>query len=125
MIRAFRFVGVAACALLAACAAQGPQEHVALPSAPPPGEPGNIAGLSTAQIRVAFGEPAFLRKDGKIEIWRYDGAACKGFFFFYPSDAGGLAVRHVETTPRGREMAADTDCLNTLLIRKSVPSPTS
>jgi hypothetical protein len=119
MIRSAALVG--SCLLLAACAAQAPL-HVALPSAPPPGEPGNIAGLSAAQIRVAFGEPAFARKDGRIEIWRYDGAACKGFFFFYPSDAGSLAVRHVETIPRGREMAADTDCLNTLMVRKTVPT---
>lgn len=115
---------IAVSALLAACAAQGPVQRVSLPAAPPPGEPGNIAGLSPSQIRVAFGEPAFTRKDGKIEIWRYDGASCKGFFFFYPESAG-LAVRHVETTPRGREMAADSDCLNTLMIRKSVPAPTS
>ena len=114
---------VAASALLAACAAQAP-EHVSLPAAPPPGEPGNIAGLSPSQIRVAFGEPAFTRKDGRIEIWRYDGASCKGFFFFYPN-GGALSVRHVETTPRGREMAADSDCLNALMIRKTVPAPSS
>jgi hypothetical protein len=112
---------IAACALLGACAVQAPQ-HVSLPAAPPPGEPGNIAGLSAMQIRAAFGEPAFIRRDGKIEIWRYDSAACKGFFFLYPGDAGGLAVRHVETIPRGQEMAADTGCLNTLMIRKTVPT---
>ncbi|MGH6869989.1 MAG: hypothetical protein ACREHE_00655 [Rhizomicrobium sp.] len=108
-----------ACILLAACAAPG--QRVALPSAPPPGEPGNVAGLSPAQIRVAFGEPAFVRKDGKTEIWRYDGAVCKGFFFFSPSDAG-LSVRHVETVPRGHAIAADSGCLNSLLIRKTVPT---
>ena len=108
--------------LLAGCAAQAPQ--VALPAAPHPGEPGNIAGLGEGQIRGAFGEPAFVRKDGKVEVWRYDGAACKGFFFFYPTDAG-MSVRHVETIPRGQEMAADTGCLNSLLVRKPPPAPVS
>ncbi|HEX3673462.1 MAG TPA: hypothetical protein VHU87_04250 [Rhizomicrobium sp.] len=107
------------CALLSACAAETGQ-HVSLPAAPPPGEPGNIAGLNAAQIRASFGAPAFVRADGKVEIWRYDGAACKGFFFFYP-DTAGMTVHHVETIPRGREIAADSDCLNALLIRKGVP----
>src|SRR5262249_28623769 len=118
MIR--KLLAVSACALLAACAAQ-PVEHVSLPSAPPPGEPGNVAGLNASQIRIAFGEPAFVRKDGTAEMWRYDGASCKAFFFLYP-DAGGMSVRHVETIPRGREMAADSVCLDALLIRKSVPT---
>jgi hypothetical protein len=108
------------CALLAGCAAQ-PQQRVALPAAPPPGEPGNVAGLHADQLRVAFGEPAFARKDNDSEIWRYDGAACKAFFFLYP-DGAALVVRHVETVPRGRDIAADSGCLDTLMIRKTVPS---
>ncbi len=111
----------AICLLLAACAEQQ-AARVSLPSAPPPGEPGNVAGLSAAQIRAAFGEPTFLRKDGKIETWRYDGASCKAFFFLYPNEAGGENVRHVETIPRGQQIAADSVCLDTLMVRKSVPS---
>lgn len=110
-----------ACVLLAACAAPQQQQRVELPAAPPPGEPGNVAGLSAVQIRVAFGEPAFVRKDGSMEMWRYDGAACKAFFFLYPA-SGALAVRHVETVPRGRDIAADSGCLDSLLIHKSVPT---
>jgi hypothetical protein len=107
------------CVLLAACAAQ-PQK-VALPAAPPPGEPGNIAGLRADQLRAAFGEPAFVRKDAGTELWRYDGAACKAFFFLY-SDGGAMIVRHVETLPRGRDIAADSTCLDALLMRKAVPN---
>jgi hypothetical protein len=107
------------CLSLAACAAQ-PQK-VALPSAPSPGEPGNVAGLRADQIRVAFGEPAFLRKDGGVEMWRYDGAACKAFFFLYP-DGGAMVVRHVETLPRGHDIAADSSCLDALLVRKTAPN---
>jgi len=106
------------CALLAACAA--PQQRVALPSAPPPGEPGNVAGLRADQLRVAFGEPAFVRKDAGTELWRYDSAACKAFFFLY-SDGGAMVVRHVETLPRGQDIAADSNCLSGLLLKKSVP----
>ena len=106
------------CALLAGCAA--PQQRVALPSAPPPGEPGNVAGLRADQLRVAFGEPAFVRKDAGTELWRYDGAVCKAFFFLY-SDGGQMVVRHVETLPRGQDIAADSNCLSALLLKKSVP----
>lgn len=106
------------CALLAACAAQ--PRHVALPAAPPPGEPGNVAGLNAAQVKLAFGAPVFTRNDGGIEMWRYDGAGCKAFFFLYP-DSGGLTVRHVETVPRGAGIAADSTCLSGLLKQKNVP----
>jgi hypothetical protein len=55
-------------------------------------------------------------------MWRYDGAACKVFFFLYPY-AGALLVRHVETLPRGREIAADQACLDSL--RPRAPAPVS
>jgi hypothetical protein len=109
----------ALCALLAACAAPGPQ--VALPSAPPAGEPGNIAGLTTEQIKIAFGQPAFVRKDNGTQMWRYDGAGCKAFFFFYPVGSA-LTVKHVETLPRGAEIAADSTCLASLQVQKQVPT---
>ena len=100
-----------------------PAARVALPPPPPAGEPSDIAGLAASQLRVAFGAPVFVRKDGTDELWRYDGASCKAFFFLYP-DGNSLSVRHVETLPRGREMAADIGCLNTLRARQQT-APTS
>ncbi len=107
------------CLLLSACAAETPR--VALPSAPPPGEPGNIAGLTTDQIKIAFGAPAFVRKDNGTQMWRYDGPACKAFFFFY-SVNDATTVKHVETLPRGAEIAADANCLASLQVQKTVPT---
>jgi len=111
-----RVVALSLCCLtLAACATGGGGEKVGLPSAPHPGEPNGIVGLSPATMRGNFGTPAFVRKDGAMEMWRYDGRSCRAFFFFYP-ETSGLAVRHVETLPRGRgTAAADPDCLNALL----------
>jgi hypothetical protein len=109
----------ALCVALAACATANRQQtqvtpqQITLPPAPHPGEPEDIAGLEDAQLRVAFGQPAFVRKDGQNEMWRYDGAGCKAFFFLYPSGTR-LAVRHVETVPRGRIIAADDSCLAAL-----------
>src|SRR5690348_9383248 len=97
---------------LAACAA--PQQQASLPSAPPVGEPGNIAGMDAGRIRVAFGAPQFVRKDGQVEMWRYDGAACKAFFFMYPNGSS-MYVRHVETLPHPATQAADSNCLQDLL----------
>ncbi|HEY1836267.1 MAG TPA: hypothetical protein VGG36_01305 [Rhizomicrobium sp.] len=109
----------ALCTLVGACAAPAPQ--VVLPAAPPPGEPGNIAGLNTDQIKIAFGQPAFVRDDNGTQMWRYDGAACKAFFFFYPAN-NALTVKHVETLPRGAVMAADSNCLASLEVKKAVPT---
>jgi len=33
-----------------------------------------------------------------------------------------MIVRHVETLPRGRDIAADSTCLDALLMRKAVPN---
>lgn len=123
------FMAIVLCAGLAACAtAPGQQQMqaaptVALPPAPPPGEPGGIAGMEAGQLRVAFGTPAFVRKDGQAEMWRYDSGRCKAFFFLFPSGAS-MNVRHVETLPRGSVMAADTGCLDALRAR-SGPTPVS
>jgi hypothetical protein len=101
--------------LLAGC--ESPQvSTAALPSTPLGGEAGNVAGMDAARIRLAFGTPQFVRKDGEVEMWRYDGATCKAFFFMYPN-AGSLAVRHVETVPQGINAAADSNCLQILLAR--------
>jgi len=108
------------CSALAACASNGPvatvrqqAPRVALPTVPPPGEPADLAGLKSTQLRLAFGAPAFVRKDGPAEIWRYDGPNCKVFFILYPY-GNAMLVRHVETLPRGSEMAADESCISTL-----------
>lgn len=112
---------LAALLLLAACA-QGPARTVTaapaatiIPSAPARGEPQGYTGLSLAALRAAFGMPAFVRKDGATQLWRYDGAACKAFFFLY-GQPGGEQVRHVETLPRGRTDAADAGCLSALRL---------
>jgi hypothetical protein len=115
--RGFAF---ALCGLLGACATH-PRDQVALPPAPPPGEPANMIGLSEASLRTTFGAPAFMRKDGNIQMWRYKGQACQAFFFLYPSH-GVLTVQHVETLPRPANAAVDASCLQSL---HSVPQPVS
>jgi hypothetical protein len=80
-----------------------------IPSAPPRGEPGQYVNMPAIGLQAAFGRPAFVRKDGATEMWRYDGAACRAFFFLY-----GGAVRHVETLPHGVASAADSACLTAL-----------
>lgn len=112
------------CLLAAACStAPAPQTPTinALPPAPPSGEPADVTGMAATQLRVAFGQPAFVRKDGTAEMWRYDGQSCKAFFFLYPNGSD-LAVRHVETIPRSADEAADPACLKAL---RASPVPVS
>jgi len=106
------------CAVLGACANQPPPQtpSVALPAAPPPGEPSWIPSMDAQGLRAAFGQPAFVRKDNGSEMWRYDGATCKAFFFLYPGVSGATVVRHVETLPRGAAIAADENCLAQLRL---------
>ena len=106
------------CAALGACANQPQQQtpSVALPAAPPPGEPAWIISMDAQGLRTAFGQPAFVRKDSGSEMWRYDGAGCKAFFFLYPGMSGATVVRHVETLPRGATIAADENCLAQLRL---------
>lgn len=110
-----RIVCVGLFCLAAAACTTPPQPSTmnALPPAPPSGEPGDITGMAASQLRVAFGQPAFVRKDGTTEMWRYDGRSCKAFFFLYPNGSD-LAVRHVETIPHSAEEAADPVCLKAL-----------
>ena len=98
---------------LSACESTG-----GLPSGPRAGEPAGMVGLTTAQLRGMFGVPALDRQEGTARLWRYDGASCKAFFFFY-TEGRGLAVRHVETVPRGQAIAADVTCLDALRAQGS------
>ena len=121
-----RRVIILSLALLAgACAAKAPQAPppqpttAIIPPPPPRGEPGPWFNMAATGIQAAFGKPAFVRKDGATEMWRYDGAACRAFFFLYGSP---LTVRHVETLPHGAQSAADMDCLAAL---QAAPGKTS
>ncbi len=91
----------------------------AIPAPPPRGEPGQYLNLGGVALAAAFGKPAFVRRDGATEMWRYDGQSCRAFFFLYGSP---LAVRHVETLPHGRDQAADMGCLTSL---RALPPKTS
>ena len=102
---------------LSACASQ-PRQTDLSPTAPE-GEPPGLAGLAAPEVKAAYGEPSFVRKDGSAEVWRYDGQTCRAFFFLYPRE-GTKVVRHVETLPRGTAMAADTNCLDALRGRAKV-----
>jgi hypothetical protein len=103
--------------VLAACAAKPPPPPpaapvVPIPAPPPRIEPPSFTGLSPEALRARLGAPAFSRKDGTTDMWRYDTSACHAFFFFT-----GAKVSHVETIPRGPNDAADLGCLTSL--RKS------
>lgn len=124
-----RFFLLAGCALLAGCVTSRhppppttkPQQGI-VPAAPPAGEPADLSGLRSTQLREVFGAPNFVRKEGEMELWRYDTPGCKAFFFLYPYGRS-LLVRHVETLPRGVARAADQACLDSL--RPKSPQPVS
>jgi hypothetical protein len=104
---------------LAGCAA--PQRapsppSVPIPPAPPVHEPDTFAGLQAAQLRALAGAPAFTRKEGATEMWRYDTTSCRAFFFFTGTPP---KVQHVETVPRGPGNDADPACLNALRVKRS------
>ena len=84
---------------------------VPIPPAPPKGEPDLFTGIDAARLRALVGAPVFSRKDGAFEMWRYDAGACHAYFFLTGAPA---KVQHVETLPRGKNSAADPECLSAL-----------
>jgi len=89
---------------------------VPIPPAPPAREPDAFTGLEATQLRGLAGTPAFTRKDGATEMWRYDTPSCRAFFFFTGTPP---KVQHVETLPHGVGNEADPACLNALRARRS------
>ena len=107
-------LGLAACAgKPLALPVNNPSPVVPIPPAPPRGEPDRFSNISVPQLQALLGAPAFVRKDGATEMWRYDAPTCRAFFFIYGSGAQ-QQVRHIETLPAGRTVAADPACLNAL-----------
>jgi hypothetical protein len=115
-----KFATLLALSVLAGCAAPSsappPPAAVPIPSPPPVREPEVFTGLQASQLRALAGMPAFTRKDGATEMWRYDMPSCHAFFFFTGVPA---KVQHVETLPRAKDGAADQDCLNALRVKRS------
>jgi hypothetical protein len=108
-------------AALAGCESPQVNRAAIVPTSTAGAATATVAGMDAARIRLAFGVPQFVRKDGQVEMWRYDGANCKAFFFLYPN-GGSLAVRHVETMPQGANATADSTCLQSLLARAKAVS---
>ena len=103
---------------LAGCATRAPAPApptVPIPPPPPAREPDVFTGLQATQLRALAGAPAFTRKDGATEMWRYDTQSCRAFFFFTGVPA---KVQHVETLPRGKDGGADPACLNALRVAR-------
>ncbi len=86
---------------------------VPIPPAPPAAGAPAFINLPPANLRGLLGQPHFVRQDSGTEMWRYDGAACRAFFFFQ-GPAGAQTVRHVETLPAGSASSADPLCLSAL-----------
>ena len=104
---------------LTGCAAppRPPAPPVApIPPAPASPQPDVFTGIQATQLRALAGAPAFTRKDGATEMWRYDTPACRAFFFLTGAPP---TVQHVETLPRGKDNNADPVCLNALHARSS------
>jgi hypothetical protein len=109
-----KLITLTAMLLLAGCAAKTPVPRpaasVPIPAAPKrQPEPPAFAGLTPDVLRTRLGTPAFSRKDGATDMWRYDASACHVFFFFTNG-----AITHIETVPRGPGDSADPACLNAL-----------
>lgn len=85
-----------------------------VPLAPAPPEPDVFTGIQATQLRALAGAPAFTRKDGATEMWRYNTPSCRAFFFFTGTPP---TVQHVETLPRAKDNGADPTCLSALRAR--------
>jgi hypothetical protein len=102
--------------MLSACASRPATPTMPLPAPTSSRDPAKPVGLSAQDLREFFGTPAFVRKENGAEMWRYDGADCRTFFFLYLQGDSQI-VRRVETMPPGAKDAADANCLAALRAR--------
>ncbi|GAA0587875.1 hypothetical protein [Rhizomicrobium electricum] len=113
-------LAIALVLLLGACTTTPQPARTPLPASPPAGEPRELIGLTGPQLQAMLGRAAFSRRENGSELWRYDSPQCRAFFFLY-AEGGTTRVRHVETVPRGRTMAADPGCLSVLRGKPASP----
>jgi hypothetical protein len=106
-------LAIALVLLLGACASQPRGITEPLPAPPPAGEPADLVGLTGPQLQAKLGAASFSRRENGSELWRYDSRDCRAFFFLY-AEGGTMRVRHVETAPHGKAVAADPACLSAL-----------
>lgn len=113
-----------AAALVAACAGNGGGLLGGVPGVLRPATEGagtgRLVGRDAEGVRREFGGPDFIRKENGAELWRYDGAQCALFVFFYDR-MGALQVAHVETLPAGKGEAADPACLSSVRAQAGAP----
>jgi hypothetical protein len=114
-----RQVAILASLLLAGCATPKvapvapppPPAPVVQPAPPRVSDLEFFSGLEAPQLRGLIGAPAFARKDGATEMWRYDIGSCHAFFFMTGTPA---KVQHIETLPHGTNSDSDPLCLTAL-----------
>jgi hypothetical protein len=94
---------VAACALLAACAAPdgrtaraGNGVHDGIEAAPRIASPDQIVGLSDGEVTGLFGTPSLLRREDAAQVWQYAANDCVLLVFLYEEGQGAPRVRHAE-----------------------------
>jgi hypothetical protein len=90
-------------------AAVPPPEPMSPPPPPPP--------TDAQSLRTSYGAPDFIRKEMDSELWRYDGKNCAVFFFLY-REGDLMRIRYTETNPRGKDVAADPECMQGLSARR-------
>ena len=90
-----------------------PAAEVPIPPVPPRSAPNRFSNISVTQLRALLGAPAFVRKEGATEMWRYDTPSCHAFFFLNGNGAQ-QQVGYIQTLPVGKDQAADPACLNAL-----------
>ena len=76
----------------------------------PIAKPGDLAGRTVEQVSALLGTPAFRRRDGTAEVWRYDGNVCFLDVFFY-QEQGTARVKHAEVRRRAGAPKSDRDCI--------------
>ena len=93
-----------------------------LPAQPPRANtPGELVGLSGAEVAGLLGTPSLTRHDDPAEVWQYADGGCVLLVFLYGAAGGAGRVSHAET----RGTSASAQCFSRLRGRapKAVPKP--
>ena len=92
---------------------------IARPSAPP----SRLDGLRRGEVSDLLGEPSWIRRESRVEVWQYRSATCTLDLYLY-LEAGGFRVAHAEARDGDARQVPVETCLGSIRADLA-PTPAS
>ena len=91
--------------------------------APRSSPPSRLAGLRRGEVSDLLGEPNWIRRESRVEVWQYRSASCTLDLYLY-LETGGYRVAHAEARDQTARQVAVETCLGSIRAGLA-PTPAS